>query len=96
MWFLVVFVICTFSYLLYHSWLSPLASIPGPFLARFSRIWLVFHGYKGDLHAALSDVHARYGATVRVGPDEVVTTNLEAIKTIYGRGNAFQALQNHF
>lgn len=88
MWFIVAFVFCTCAYLLYQSWLSPLASIPGPFLARFSRLWLVFHGYKGDLHVALSEVHDRYGDTVRVGPDEVVTTNLEAIKTIYGTSRA--------
>ena len=72
------------GYILYYGFLSPLAGIPGPVIARFTNTWVAYHAWKGDLHVVLSDVHEMYGEVVRIGPDEIITTNPEAIKKIYG------------
>lgn len=75
------------AYISYYGFLSPLSGIPGPFIARFTRLWLAYHGWKGDFHVVLTEIHEKYGTTVRVGPDEVLTLSPDAIKKIYGRGN---------
>jgi hypothetical protein len=62
----------------------PLASIPGPLLARFSPLWLVYHSRKGDMHRVMIELHRRYGKLVRIGPNEVSVSDLEAVKKIYG------------
>lgn len=82
-----VSVVSLFAYLLYYGYLSPLSGVPGPFIARFTRLWLAYHGWKGDLHSVLSEVHEKYGTTVRVGPDEILTTSTDVVKKIYGMGH---------
>ncbi|KAK5047475.1 hypothetical protein LTR84_006571 [Exophiala bonariae] len=77
------------AYIAYYGFLSPLSGIPGPFIARFTRLWLAYHGWKGDFHIVLTEVHEKYGTTVRVGPDEVLTLSPDAIKKIYGAGSLF-------
>lgn len=72
------------AYITYYGFLSPLSGIPGPFIARFTRLWLAYHGWKGDFHIVLTEIHEKYGTTVRVGPDEVLTLSPDAIKKIYG------------
>jgi hypothetical protein len=63
--------------------LSPLAGIPGPFWAPYSRFWLAYHAKKGDMHLIMRKVHERYGPLVRIATDEVSVADLSAIKEIY-------------
>lgn len=72
-------------YLLYQIFLSPLARVPGPLAARISRLWLVYHGWKGDFHDVLIDLHARYGDVVRTGPRELSIADPETVRQIYGK-----------
>ena len=46
---------------LYQHIVSPLRGIPGPFLARFSRIWLLGEVYRGTYHLTNIKLHQRYG-----------------------------------
>src|ERR1700761_801731 len=80
-----LFLAPSFLYLLYYTLFSPIAWVPGPFLAKVSRLWLAYHGYKGDFHRILVDLHARYGDTVRIGPDEVSVADPDAVRKIYGK-----------
>jgi cytochrome P450 len=77
-------------YLVYILLLSPLASIPGPFAAKFSRFWLLKHSRDGDMHRTMIRLHARHGDLVRTGPNEVSVAELSAIKKIYGAGTKFR------
>jgi len=63
---------------------SPLSKVPGPFVARVSRWWLAYHGWRGDFHKLLTSLHEQYGDTVRIGPNEVITISPDAVKKIYG------------
>ncbi|KAJ9627627.1 hypothetical protein H2203_002839 [Taxawa tesnikishii (nom. ined.)] len=56
----------------YRLYFHPLSRIPGPFLARVSRLWLLVHAARGETHIAQLAVHRRYGPVVRVGPDHVL------------------------
>lgn len=48
--------------LLCHSWVRhPLRRVPGPFLASFSRFWLLRQVYSGKLHLVDTEAHERYG-----------------------------------
>lgn len=51
--------------------LSPLANIPGPFLASITRLWYTYINWRGTQHVVLAKLHARYGDIVRVAPNEV-------------------------
>ncbi|KAF2761616.1 cytochrome P450 [Pseudovirgaria hyperparasitica] len=74
----------------YQTFLSPLSSVPGPFWAKFSRIWITYHAYIGDMHRVMMALHNEHGELVRVAPNELSTSSLSAIKTIYGPGSKFR------
>ena len=42
-------------------------AIPGPFVAKFSNIWLASHAKKGRKFAAVDEAHRKYGKIVRIG-----------------------------
>lgn len=69
---------------IYCLYFHPLASYPGPFLARCTRIWYVYHLVRGQLPFAVEQVHKKYGHTVRLAPDELAFIDSEAWKPIYG------------
>lgn len=90
---LVLLSICLFTvlrvvYTIYTSVTSPEKSIPGPWLARFSRLWYFLHVRSGNFHHENIALHAKYGPIVRVGP------NLYSIdhpdKNVYGIGSKFK------
>jgi cytochrome P450 len=74
----------------YALLLDPLRSIPGPFLARFSRLWMVYHARRGDMHTTMIALHKKYGKLVRTAPGEVSISDPAALKTIYGAGSKFR------
>ncbi len=71
----------------YNLCFHPLRKIPGPSLARVSRLWTRisnFHGRKSErIHAA----HEHYGPVVRVGPNEISFASPDAVHEIYTSAN---------
>lgn len=53
--------VATFSILAWRLYLSPLANIPGPFLASFSRLWHIRHILLGDQNLQLVRLHEKHG-----------------------------------
>lgn len=68
---------------IYNLYFHPLAGRPGPLLPAATRLWWLWHSLKGDLHCQLVLLHRRYGQSVRIAPDEISYTHLEAWKEIY-------------
>ncbi|KAH8824087.1 cytochrome P450 [Flagelloscypha sp. PMI_526] len=68
------------SILLYRfsPW-HPLASFPGPFLARGSNLWMSLHSVGGKRHLLMRDLHARYGNCVRIGPNMISIIEVDAV-----------------
>lgn len=60
------------GYAVYQKLLSPLARVPGPFLASFSNFWWVLKIVKQrDQAWEAVRLHESYGPVVRIGPNEV-------------------------
>lgn len=86
----ILFTLLLISYILYQRLLSPLSSIPGPFTASLSRLWMIRHSSAGDMPHVMIALHRQHGALVRTGPNEVSVSDLSAIKSIYGAGTKFR------
>jgi hypothetical protein len=80
-------------YFLIRFILDPLRDVPGPFLARFTRLWYFIELYKGRFEQTDIELHKRYGPIVRIAPGEYSIDDVEAMRTIYGHGTAFIKVQ---
>lgn len=78
------------AYVVYQRFFHPLASVPGPFWASLTRLWITKHSWDGDMHRTMIALHAKHGALVRNGPNEVSVADLASMKTIYGAGTKFR------
>jgi cytochrome P450 len=81
---------CLSAYIVYQRFFHPLSSVPGPFWASLTRLWITKHSWDGDMHRTMIALHERHGPIVRNGPNEVSIADLSAIKTIYGAGTKFR------
>ncbi|KAL8724299.1 MAG: hypothetical protein Q9166_008030, partial [cf. Caloplaca sp. 2 TL-2023] len=78
----------------------------GPWLASFSKLWMMRHTYRGDIHVAVADACEKYGPLVRIGPNDLVTNDadllrrMSAIRSPYTKsewysGTQFDRSMNH-
>ncbi|ORX68650.1 cytochrome P450 [Linderina pennispora] len=58
-----------------HAFFSPLSSIPGPVINKFSSLPLLFKVMTGQYHAYSTELHAKYGEIVRIGASYVSLSN---------------------
>ncbi|KAL4953679.1 cytochrome P450 [Aspergillus filifer] len=68
---------------------DPLKSVPGPIVARYTRLWWFFKVKQGDFHRENIYLHRKYGNVVRIAPNIYSIDDLEATKIIYGHGSKF-------
>ncbi|KAH6674968.1 benzoate 4-monooxygenase cytochrome P450 [Halenospora varia] len=68
----------------YNILLHPLASFPGPCLARSSLLWRIWHSMGGRFHVAIDKAHKEFGDVVRISPNELSFASVESWKAIYG------------
>lgn len=66
-----------------------LISIPGPFFAKFSNIWLALQAKRGQKFASVDAAHGKYGKIIRVGYNHISIADEKALMTVYGHGNGF-------
>ncbi|KAH8596048.1 cytochrome protein [Bisporella sp. PMI_857] len=73
---------------IYNLFLSPLRTVPGPFLARFTRLWEANTVRTGNSHKDYVELHKKYGPIVRVAPNRYSFQRPEDMAKIYaiGRG----------
>jgi hypothetical protein len=82
-------VLCILIYT-YRQLTSPLLRVPGPFLARFTRLWYLSKIWRGDIERTLIDLHAKHGKVVRIAPNEYSIDDPDAVGIIYGRASLFR------
>lgn len=63
-------ILLTFGVFFILNWLrsvlfDPLRKIPGPFLARFTRLWLLRKYSRGDFQKTNVELHKKYGSCPR-------------------------------
>jgi benzoate 4-monooxygenase len=68
---------------------TELNDVPGPFAAKFTRLWLLLQARQGKRYLEVNDAHAKYGKLVRIQPNHVSIADDSAINTVYGHGNGF-------
>ncbi|KAL7800233.1 cytochrome P450 [Trichoderma ceciliae] len=76
-------------YLLYRFIRDPLSQVPGPWYARWTSVVIKYHWLKGNRARYQQDLHLKYGPVVRLAPNEVSVTNIEAVKKIYNARETF-------
>lgn len=73
-----------------HPWfLSPLKGVPGPWYAVYTKWWLVWKTVKGVRAKTIHELHQQYGPWVRIAPNEVSTSDSEALVPIYGVNSTY-------
>ncbi|KAI0179615.1 cytochrome P450 [Hypoxylon sp. FL1284] len=68
----------------YRLFFHPLAKYPGPFIAKITDAYQLYHAWRGDRHLEFWRLHERYGKVVRFGPNSVSFNSNTALKDIYG------------
>ncbi|KAI3616665.1 cytochrome [Moniliophthora roreri] len=85
----------------YRLFLHPLRKFPGPKLAALTTFYRAYHDVvkDGKFVYHLQDLHKVYGPVVRVGPDTLHFSTVDAYHDIYTRGSTFgksRSLYNAF
>ena len=62
--FALLFAFCLKRILFHLS--DPLRVVPGPFLARFSRLWYLIDTYRGRSHETIERLHNKYGTRRKI------------------------------
>lgn len=56
-----LFIVWFLGSCIWYRYLSPISDIPGPFLASFSRLWLIQSLLRGKSATELSELHEKHG-----------------------------------
>lgn len=75
--------------LLTNRYTPGLREIPGPSIARYTRLWKLYSVWKGDHHRTEIALHKKYGPLVRIGPNHVSVSDPSAVSIIYGLNRGF-------
>ncbi|KAF2642225.1 cytochrome P450 [Massarina eburnea CBS 473.64] len=68
-----------YVYTAFQAWLR-LRHIPGPFLGKFSYWFMIRTQASGKQHQRYRDADRKYGSVVRIGPNELTTSDPELIR----------------
>ncbi|TFL04488.1 cytochrome P450 monooxygenase pc-bph [Pterulicium gracile] len=60
---------------------------PGPFLAKFSYLWLGYHSMMGHRSEVVHEMHRQYGSWVRLAPNYLSIADPDALQIVYAHGN---------
>ncbi|KAJ5746641.1 Cytochrome P450 [Penicillium odoratum] len=70
------------------GFLSSTSKVPGPWYTRFSSLWIKYQEFTANRRESIHKLHETYGPVVRLGPNEISFTSLDAIKEIYASGGS--------
>ncbi|KGO49055.1 Cytochrome P450, E-class, group I [Penicillium expansum] len=88
--YVVFFVLIAFVLrLLTNRFKRGLRDIPGPTIAKWTRLWKLHSVWKGDHHTTAIDLHRKHGYLVRIGPNHVSVSDPTAVPIIYGLNKGF-------
>lgn len=62
---------------------SPLSKFPGPKFAALTKLWDANEFRLGREPVTVKRIHAQYGDIIRIGPNDVSISNVDAIAKIY-------------
>ncbi|KAJ7218138.1 cytochrome P450 [Mycena pura] len=68
---------------IYNLYFSPLRSIPGPWYAAVSEIWILVHTFRCRKVRAIDDLFKAYGPVVRISPNTVAFVDQQTTRIVY-------------
>jgi unspecific monooxygenase len=77
----------TYIFLLYPFYLSPLKKVPGPYLYKISKIFILNDQRTEQRNVKLNKLHAKYGSVVQVGPTEISLGSFDYLREVYIKKN---------
>lgn len=80
LWIGTVLILAVF---LFRRLSSPLAKVPGPWYTNVTSLFLKYHELTSHRRVFVHQLHQTYGPAVRLSPNEISFTSLEAVKEIY-------------
>lgn len=84
---------------IYRLFFHPFAHIPGPFFAKLTDAYGLYHAWRQDTHLAIHRLHLIYGPIVRYGPNRILVNDVKGMKEIYGynanfaKGKAYEVMR---
>jgi hypothetical protein len=66
-----------------------LSHIPGPFLAKFSSLWIILQCRFAKRSESVLQEHRRHGTIIRIAPNHISFSSRLALETIYGHKSGF-------
>lgn len=90
-WYMVAVLagISLLSLFIYRALLHPLRTVPGPLICRLTSLWTYYHSFVGDECQTIDRLHAKYGPVLRIGPNEVIISDGNALAPIYTHKGGF-------
>jgi len=67
---------------------APLWRLPGPWYTLLTDVFLMYEEFTGQRRVYVHELHRSFGPVVRLGPNEVSFTSLEALREIYQSGGS--------
>ncbi len=81
--YIVLLLIPLLLHTLYKAYATPLRHIPGPWIAKFTRLWLLKAINSREYQSINVELHKKYGPVVRISPNEYSIDNPDAAGIIY-------------
>jgi tryprostatin B 6-hydroxylase len=72
------------SCFIWRAFFNPLNKFPGPWMARISKFYMSYLLRNMDAYYTLTELHAKYGQYVRLGPNDLSIVDPDAIPLAYG------------
>ena len=69
---------------MYQVYFHPLAKYPGPFFAKLTNLYSLYHALKCDRHSDFLALHRKHGHIVRFGPNHISINKASVLEQIYG------------
>ncbi|RDW76333.1 cytochrome P450 [Aspergillus mulundensis] len=80
---------------IHRLYFSPYSKYPGPFLAKLTSWYSVYHTIIGDLHTDIWECHQKYGPIVRYAPNRILIDTEPGLNAIYGHGANVQKAKSY-
>ncbi|KAK7429582.1 hypothetical protein QQZ08_003962 [Neonectria magnoliae] len=87
------------SIFIYRLFFHHLRRFPGPFWAKITKGYGIYANRDGKMHEEYDRLLHKYGPFVRIGPDEILHTAIDAVTEVHGlhskcvKGNFYSAME---
>ncbi|KAE8451562.1 hypothetical protein EG329_003635 [Mollisiaceae sp. DMI_Dod_QoI] len=82
------FILGCFGLCIQRTIFAPLSKLPGPWHSLITDLYLMYKEFTAQRRTYIHGLHNKFGPVVRLGPNEVSFTSLEALKEIYQSGGS--------